>query len=422
MFQNSSQTNTNSISSCHPDDRSSQKALNPGRAKDDINSNSKKDANENNRDDEMNLSASEGTIEDGGSFPILLHKIVSDPETDHCVHWLKGGTHFIIKDKKRFTKEILDVYYHHTKFASFIRRLKRWGFQRVPSGPLIGAYYNPNFVKGDPGRASLVLCNPQAMLSREAIKISNANSRVLAALSNTGALSFDGAGLGFGLGLGFNNNMMIGDSLLNQNGVNPLLGQGLNFNLSNYLVSTDSTNALLQQIAHTRGMQNQLNSNANFSNFLLNNGINNSVYNSLSTRSIQQQFPLMGVNANGLGRLPLLHNGDELRGNYNPVNNNDAVPWQRSNNMNSLASSQFKNNQSGIQDNLSALHSWYDNNINTIEGSQSDGHFQRQQVEDKGSGAVAPASKSESGVPFDPSIFSQDDLDLELGSTMSQSM
>ena len=52
-------------------------------------------------------------------FPILLHEIVSDPETDDD--------------------------YGHAKFTSFTRRLKHWIFSRVPSGPSMGAYCNADF-------------------------------------------------------------------------------------------------------------------------------------------------------------------------------------------------------------------------------------------------------------------------------------
>lgn len=36
------------------------------------------------------------------------------------------------------------------KYTSFTRRLKRWKFDRVPSGPEMGAYYNKRFVRGRP--------------------------------------------------------------------------------------------------------------------------------------------------------------------------------------------------------------------------------------------------------------------------------
>ena len=74
------------------------------------------------------------------AFPILLHQIVSDPSTDDCIHWLACGTRFMISDKKRFGKDVLPLFYGHAKFTSFTRRLKRWSFIRVPSGPFMGEY------------------------------------------------------------------------------------------------------------------------------------------------------------------------------------------------------------------------------------------------------------------------------------------
>jgi hypothetical protein len=76
------------------------------------------------------------------AFPILLHEIVCDPSTDDCVRWLPNGNLFIISDKKKFAKEVLPKLNGHAKFTSFTRRLKRWGFTRIASGPQIGAYQN----------------------------------------------------------------------------------------------------------------------------------------------------------------------------------------------------------------------------------------------------------------------------------------
>lgn len=69
------------------------------------------------------------------AFPVLLHAVVTDPATDYCIHWLQCGTRFMITDKKIFAKDVLPRLYGRAKFTSFTRRLKRWSFSRVPSGP-----------------------------------------------------------------------------------------------------------------------------------------------------------------------------------------------------------------------------------------------------------------------------------------------
>eukprot|EP00573_Skeletonema_grethae_P010999 CAMPEP_0201697148 /NCGR_PEP_ID=MMETSP0578-20130828/9629_1 /ASSEMBLY_ACC=CAM_ASM_000663 /TAXON_ID=267565 /ORGANISM="Skeletonema grethea, Strain CCMP 1804" /LENGTH=504 /DNA_ID=CAMNT_0048183233 /DNA_START=111 /DNA_END=1625 /DNA_ORIENTATION=+ len=99
------------------------------------------------------------------SFPLLLHNVVTDPATDDCIHWLSCGTRFIISDKKKFARDVLPRFYGPAKFTSFTRRLKRWSFARVPSGPFMGAYYNPNFRRGEPELAHRVRYNHPSPLS-----------------------------------------------------------------------------------------------------------------------------------------------------------------------------------------------------------------------------------------------------------------
>lgn len=61
----------------------------------------------------------------------------------------------MISDKVSFTENILPDYFairNNTRFPSFTRRLKRWYFKRVPSGPQMGAYYyyRDDFLKDQP--------------------------------------------------------------------------------------------------------------------------------------------------------------------------------------------------------------------------------------------------------------------------------
>lgn len=49
-------------------------------------------------------------------FPVILHGIVSDPETDHCIHWLPNGNLFTISDKKKFAKEVMPKLNGQAKF------------------------------------------------------------------------------------------------------------------------------------------------------------------------------------------------------------------------------------------------------------------------------------------------------------------
>ncbi len=90
------------------------------------------------------------------AFPILLHEVVSNPQTNFCIHWLPCGTRFMISDKKIFAENVLPLFCGNAKYTSFTRRLKRWGFRRVPSGPYMGTYYSPNFTRDHPDLAASV--------------------------------------------------------------------------------------------------------------------------------------------------------------------------------------------------------------------------------------------------------------------------
>lgn len=83
-------------------------------------------------------------------FPLRLHALVSDKATDEIIRWLPSGKAFLIVDKKRFASELLPRFFPQScQFTSFTRKLSRWRFNRIPRGPLIGAYHHELFVKDD---------------------------------------------------------------------------------------------------------------------------------------------------------------------------------------------------------------------------------------------------------------------------------
>ena len=84
------------------------------------------------------------------NFPETLYDIISVVDYSHIIAWLPHGRAFFIHDRQRFASEILTRFFDGAKFTSFTRRLKRWNYARVPRGPEMGAYYNPNFKRDQP--------------------------------------------------------------------------------------------------------------------------------------------------------------------------------------------------------------------------------------------------------------------------------
>ena len=65
------------------------------------------------------------------SFAYKLHAILMDKDCNSAIFWLPSGKSFCIMDKDEFTKKVLPKYFRETKFESFSRRIKRWGFRRM---------------------------------------------------------------------------------------------------------------------------------------------------------------------------------------------------------------------------------------------------------------------------------------------------
>lgn len=64
-------------------------------------------------------------------FDSQLMKVLSDPQNSRIISWMPGGRSFAVIDPELFVQEILPKHFKAAKFASFTRKLHRWGFSRV---------------------------------------------------------------------------------------------------------------------------------------------------------------------------------------------------------------------------------------------------------------------------------------------------
>ncbi|KAL7486445.1 hypothetical protein ACHAW6_012041 [Cyclotella cf. meneghiniana] len=76
------------------------------------------------------------------TFPQKLMEILANSQISDIITWLPSGKGFIILQKRKFASEVMPLYFKHSKFTSFTRKLNRWGFIRVTKGPESGAYYH----------------------------------------------------------------------------------------------------------------------------------------------------------------------------------------------------------------------------------------------------------------------------------------
>lgn len=76
------------------------------------------------------------------TFPQKLMAVLDNDQLSDIITWLPHGKGFIILQKKKFAAEVMPIYFKHSKFTSFTRKLNRWGFTRVPRGTEAGSYYH----------------------------------------------------------------------------------------------------------------------------------------------------------------------------------------------------------------------------------------------------------------------------------------
>lgn len=57
--------------------------------------------------------------------------ILKDKKNSSIVEWCDQGNCFIVKEKDRFSKEILPKYFKHCKFSSFVRQLNMYDFHKI---------------------------------------------------------------------------------------------------------------------------------------------------------------------------------------------------------------------------------------------------------------------------------------------------
>jgi len=111
------------------------------------------------------------------NFPETLFDVICHQEYGHIIAWLPHGRGFMIHDKDRFAEMILPRHFEGAKFTSFTRRLKRWSFKRVPRGPELGAYYNKDFTRDDPGMVQKMIYQTDGLFEEGKKKIGGKNKK-----------------------------------------------------------------------------------------------------------------------------------------------------------------------------------------------------------------------------------------------------
>lgn len=92
------------------------------------------------------------------SFPEKLMQCLTETVVEEAVSWLPDGRSFVILNQDLFVEKVLSTVFKATKYASFIRKLHRWGFVRLTSGIGADCFHHPLFTKENPGNAAYITC------------------------------------------------------------------------------------------------------------------------------------------------------------------------------------------------------------------------------------------------------------------------
>jgi len=81
------------------------------------------------------------------SFPVKLHKILSNVEFCGIISWLPHGRSWRIIKRDEFEQRIIPRYFRHHHLSSFMRQVNGWVFLRISKGPDRNSYYHEKFLR-----------------------------------------------------------------------------------------------------------------------------------------------------------------------------------------------------------------------------------------------------------------------------------
>lgn len=94
-------------------------------------------------------------------FPMKLMYIIECGFYTDVICWCPSGSAFLVLDPQLFERKVLPDIFKESKYSSFERKVRRWGFVKAKNnkGTRSSCYGHPNFRKGDYPRCLLISCS-----------------------------------------------------------------------------------------------------------------------------------------------------------------------------------------------------------------------------------------------------------------------
>jgi hypothetical protein len=94
-------------------------------------------------------------------FPQRLMEMLADETISDSIAWLPHGRSFLVLNPTKFTDEVLPRYFGACKFASFTRKLYRWGFRQISKGPDAESFFHRLFRRDEPLLCDDMICKEE---------------------------------------------------------------------------------------------------------------------------------------------------------------------------------------------------------------------------------------------------------------------
>lgn len=95
------------------------------------------------------------------TFPDKLMDAMIGHVEEDAAAWLPDGKSFVIVSASRFVDIVLNHVFKEAKYASFVRKLHRWGFVRLTSGTGTDCFHHPLFQRNRRDLAARITCTPR---------------------------------------------------------------------------------------------------------------------------------------------------------------------------------------------------------------------------------------------------------------------
>lgn len=121
----------------------------------------------------LQRTATAAAVTEHRSFPWKLHEMLSDVESNGfqgIISWEPGGMAFKVHDSRLFVEKVMPLYFDQSRYESFRRQLRKYGFSRLQKDRYRGAYHHRFFQRANKQLCKYIQRGNRQNPSKEKVK------------------------------------------------------------------------------------------------------------------------------------------------------------------------------------------------------------------------------------------------------------